>query len=82
MAVIGPAPGGFVAAGRPTVDPAGVMLGPLALWTSTDGQRWQRLAGFESVGEVAVQSVVSDGLRVLVFALDSHNTPVLLVSSG
>jgi hypothetical protein len=77
-------PGGYVAAGaQPAAGDAGVVSwGSLAVWTSSDGLSWQRLADISVDGPIEVLSVVSDGKHAIVSILNKAGSTALLVGNG
>jgi hypothetical protein len=79
-------PGGFVTAGTQPgsagssggLDP----LGPLGVWTSSDGRSWKPLPGLSSLPESHVLAVVGDGTQVVIAAVDQAGNLQLLVGNG
>jgi hypothetical protein len=78
--------GGFVMAGTQPgstgssgdLDP----LGPLGVWTSSDGRSWKPLPGLSSLPESHVLAVVGDGTQVVIAAVDQQGNLQLLVGDG
>jgi hypothetical protein len=79
-------PGGFVMAGTQPgsagssgdLDP----LGPLGVWTSSDGRSWKPLPGLSSLPESHVLAVVGDGTQVVIAVVDQQGNLQLLVGDG
>ncbi len=79
-------PGGFVAAGTQpgSADLSSSLnpLGPLGVWTSTDGRTWKPLAGLSSLPESEVLAVAGDGSHVVIAVVDEQGNLQLLVGDG
>ena len=68
---------------EPAAGDAGVVSwGSLAVWTSSDGLSWQRLADISVDGPIEVLSVVSDGKHAIVSILNKAGSTALLVGNG
>ena len=78
--------GGFVAAGTQpgSADFSSSLnpLGPLGVWTSSDGGTWKPLAGLSSLPESEVLAVVGDGTHVVIAVVDQQGNLQLLVGDG
>jgi hypothetical protein len=78
--------GGFVAAGTQpgSADFSSSLnpLGPLGVWTSSDGGTWKSLAGLSSLPESEVLAVVGDGTHVVIAVVDQQGNLQLLVGDG
>jgi hypothetical protein len=57
-------------------------LGPLGVWTSSDGRSWKPLPGLSSLPDSHVLAVVGDGTRVVIAVVDQQGNLQLVVGGG